>query len=520
MKICISWAVSVACLSGLCCSAATTAERPDTTGGGGGDGAGGGLPAAGGEGGGGDFPCGTDCSLIAAPQCLMAVCDEAERRCTLVPAGGGGACDDKDACTVGETCSDGVCRGGAPNDCGLTPGACEEVSCVAVDGAPRCATRPRGDGSSCATEDLCVINATCHDGVCSGVDRDCFFFPVSDSCHVGECNPATGLCEAVPGHEGTLCSDSGDLCMIGKTCQGGRCEGGAPTDCSELDVGCSNGACDPGSGNCYAEPIAPGGACVSGTNECNRGVCDEGGACVPIPTPGASCASQTAGCTAGVCSEAGVCTARSVPDGGACVDSDWCTLGETCLAGLCQGGRPASRATVYLSETFAGGAGGWDLGPTWQIGPARASSGQTYGNPDPALDHSPTADNGLAGVSIGGNAPLDVHPYYYLTSPVVDTDVPGGVYLTFWRLLNSDESPQMVNRVEVFDGVRWNVLFESGGYPGVRDAIWTKIRYDLTRFKNASLRVRFGYTIARDSFVDLISSWNVDDVEISNAACP
>jgi hypothetical protein len=308
--------------------------------------------------------------------------------------------------------------------------------------------------------------------------------------------------------------------MVGKMCEGGRCEGGVSKDCSALDVGCSAGVCDPGSGNCYAEPIAPGGACLSGTNECNRGTCDESGACVSIPTPGASCPSETVGCTVGVCSEAGVCTPRSVPDGGACVDSDWCTLGETCLAGLCQGGRPATSATVYFNETFASGTAGWELGPTWQIGPARASSGQTYGNSDPALDHGPTADNGLAGVSIGGNAPLVVHPYYYLTSPVVDTGVAGGVYLTFWRFLNSDEAPQMTNRVEVFDGLRWNVLFESGGYPGVRDAAWTKIRYDLTRYKNSSLRVRFGYAIARDAFVDTVSGWNVDDIEISNAACP
>jgi hypothetical protein len=145
MKSRISWALWVACLPGLGCSTATSAERPDTWDGSGGAG---GDPAAtddgGGGGGGGGFPCGVDCSLIEAPQCFTPICDAAERRCALVPIAGGEAapCDDKDACTVGETCDDGVCRGGVQNDCGLTPDACHAVACAEVGGAPVRDARP------------------------------------------------------------------------------------------------------------------------------------------------------------------------------------------------------------------------------------------------------------------------------------------------------------------------------------------------------------------------------------------
>ncbi|WP_437677958.1 hypothetical protein [Sorangium sp. So ce131] len=513
----IPWFLSTLALTELGCSTATSRDNSAAAGASGGGGAAAASPVSTG---GGGSPCEIDCSLVPTSQCLTAVCNEATRACELAPSAGGEPCDDGDACTVGETCEDGLCRGGAPEDCGLAPDVCHVVTCIEASGAPRCGVEPRSNGSPCETEDRCLLDAACQDGVCVGTQRDCFFFHVPDSCHVGVCNPATGACEAVAGNEGSPCADSGDLCMVGKTCQSGRCEGGVPKDCSALSVGCEDGVCDPGSGNCYAEPIAPGGACLSGTDECNRGVCDERGACISIPTPGASCPSQTAGCTRGVCSDAGVCTARSVPDGGGCVDGDWCTVGETCLAGACQGGSAASTPAVYFRDTFEGNAAGWELGPTWQIGAATASSGQSYGHPDPALDHTATSDNGLAGVVIGGNAPLGVHPYFYLTSPVIDAGVAGGVYLTFWRFLNTDETPHMTNRVEVFDGIRWVVVFESGAYPGVRDSAWTKVRYDLTPHKNANLRVRFGYAIGRDSFVDTVSSWNIDDVEIANAACP
>lgn len=517
----IPWVLAASALPGLGCSTATSADRPGGAGAAGGGGASttSVSPGGGGEGGSGS-PCEIDCSLVPTVQCLTAVCNESTRKCELKPTAGGEPCDDGNACTIGETCAGGVCQGGAQNDCGITPDVCHVVTCTVVSGAPGCALEPKPNGTPCATEDRCLINATCQDGVCVGSQRDCFFFHVPDSCHVGACNPATGLCEAVAGNEGAPCSDSGDLCMVGKSCRSGRCEGGVPKDCSALSVGCDEGVCDPGSGNCYAKPLAPGSTCLSGTDECNRGVCDESGACISVPTPGVWCASQSVGCTVGVCSDQGVCTPRPVPDGGVCADDDWCTVGETCLAGECQGGVTTAAPTVYFRDTFEDNAAGWRLDPTWEIGPARASSGHTYGNADPALDHTPTDDNGVAGVVIGGNVPLGVHPYFYLTSPAIDLDVAGGVYLTYWRYLNSDETPQMANRVEVYDGVRWHVLFESGSYPGVRDARWTKMRHDLTPYKNANLRIRFGYMIGRDSFVDTVSGWNVDDVEIANAACP
>jgi hypothetical protein len=81
----------------------------------------------------------------------------------------------------------------------------------------------------------------------------------------------------------------------------------------------------------------------------------------------------------------------------------------------------------------------------------------------------------------------------------------------------------MSNHVEVFDGTQWVVLWESGFFPGVQDSPsvgqgWTYVSFDVTRHKSAVMKVRFGFSIG--SFGTPVGSWNVDDVLVSDAACP
>jgi len=81
-------------------------------------------------------------NTCAAPGdvCMIGSCNEGLDQCTAVPGNQGGACDDKNACTTGETCNAGLCGGGMPTNQG---GACD-------------------DGNACTTGD------TCAGGVCSG----------------------------------------------------------------------------------------------------------------------------------------------------------------------------------------------------------------------------------------------------------------------------------------------------------------------------------------------------------------
>ena len=64
------------------------------------------------------------------------------------------------------------------------------------------------------------------------------------------------------------------------------------------------------------------------------------------------------------------------------------------------------------------------------------------GNPDPGANHTPTADNGVAGVFLGGNTGTALQGPYYLTSPSINLSAAtGSVTLELWRRLNTDYPP-------------------------------------------------------------------------------
>ena len=95
----------------------------------------------------------------------------------------------------------------------------------------------------------------------------------------------------------------------------------------------------------------------------------------------------------------------------------------------------------------------------------------------------------------------------------------GLVELEFWRWLNSDYTPYMQNIVEVFDGAAWQVVWETGGFPGVQDAAWTPVAYDVSAYANAAMQVRIGFNIGSNS-VYTCSGWNVDDLTVNGVSCP
>jgi hypothetical protein len=134
-----------------------------------------------------------------------------------------GACDSAETCT-GSTAacpadvyepSTTVCRDAAdpcdaPESCTGTTGTC-----------PTDAQLP--DGTDCDDEDPCTEDDACNAGVCGGTAKDCS--SLDDECHTGVCNVLTGVCEAEPVSNGTICDD-GDDCTEDDTCQAGVCTPG------------------------------------------------------------------------------------------------------------------------------------------------------------------------------------------------------------------------------------------------------------------------------------------------------
>lgn len=196
----------------------------------------------------------------------------------------------------------------------------------------------------------------------------------------------------------------------------------------------------------------------------------------------------------------------------------WARTGLVVTALLGLGAPAQTQAGVLFFEDFADNSAGWTLGSNWQIGSATTSVGQQYGFADPAQDHTGTADNGVAGVVIGGNAPTGMHGPLFLTSPAIDTTGQGDVTLEFYRWLNSDYVPFMTNQIDAFDGESWvNIWITS--FPAILDSEWTHQAFDVTAFSNPAFRVRFGYSIGSPG-VYYVSSWNLDDVSVSGSADP
>lgn len=190
-----------------------------------------------------------------------------------------------------------------------------------------------------------------------------------------------------------------------------------------------------------------------------------------------------------------------------------CSAGSALLPG-CDIVAPPQGATLTLfSETFANNLAGWSLGSEWAVGPTAVSSGQNFGNPDPAFDHTPTGDNGVAGIVIGGIASTSAHGYNWLTSPPVDlTAATGTVTLSYTRWFNFEGGQTSTARVEVWDGASWVTI--QSMTTGITENAWSAVTLDVTSYKNAAFQVRFGYNVLKKGGKK-VSGLNVDDVMLT-----
>ncbi|MFQ5461272.1 MAG: hypothetical protein ACE5E5_01460, partial [Phycisphaerae bacterium] len=95
-------------------------------------------------------------------------------------------CDDANACTTGDTCSLGICVGGAPPNCNdgnvCTDDSCDPATgCVNTNNAAPC-----DDGLFCTSADVCV------GGVCTGGGAtNC---SDADACTVDTCDEVADVC--------------------------------------------------------------------------------------------------------------------------------------------------------------------------------------------------------------------------------------------------------------------------------------------------------------------------------------
>jgi ribosomal protein S17 len=273
-------------------------------------------------------------------------------------------CVDLNACTTGDTCSDGACSG-TPIVCDdgnlCTTDTCDTpTGCVYTNNANPC-----DDGSACTVGDQCAIGS-CHAGPALNCNDN-------NVCTTDSCDPATGCVNAT---NAAACSD-GDACTVSDVCSGGACQPGAPRLCGDNNV-CTTDTCAPATGcvftnnqsacndqdACTSDDTCSGGACAGVPRVCddanlcttdscnpatgcvfsnNAAACDDGNAC----TDGDACAFGTCrpGSAVG-CNDNNPCTNDScdpiagcvhVNNTAPCVDLNACTTGDTCSDGACVG---------------------------------------------------------------------------------------------------------------------------------------------------------------------------------------
>jgi cysteine-rich repeat protein len=122
-------------------------------------------------------------------------------------------CDDGNACTTNDTCSDDVCVGGPPPNCDdgnvCTDDSCDPaIGCVNTNN-----TLPCNDGNACTTAD------TCSDGVCvGGPPPNC---DDGNLCTDDSCDPAIGCVNT----NNTAPCDDDNACTQTDVCSGGGCVG-------------------------------------------------------------------------------------------------------------------------------------------------------------------------------------------------------------------------------------------------------------------------------------------------------
>ncbi len=404
-------------------------------------------------------------------------------------------CPDGSACVENSDCADNSCVG---NTC-VVP-ACDDG---AMNGDETDVDCGGGTCDPCADNLGCLENSDCESGSCAGS------FCAAPSCGDGVMNgdetdvDCGGSCDG--------CEEA-EMCLVNEDCLSVFCVDGAcapadcqtDADCGEFTTDCTTGVCTPEK-TCEAQAANEGGVCDDGelctTGEvCTAGACGGG---APV-----DCTMLNDDCNVGVCNpDDGTCEQEVANEGNPCDDNNACSSGETCQAGACMGGD-----SYVFHDNFADNSQGWSLGTEWQIGSAVAGCG------DPGTDHTPTNDNGVAGVVLGGCATTSLHDYYCATSPVINTTGLDTVWLTYWRDLYSDYTPYMKNKIEVFNGNTWIIVFETAGAPGVNDSQWTEFNYELTSYSNANLQVRWCHNIGSGGAFSR-GSWNIDDVTVGPTQC-
>lgn len=177
------------------------------------------------------------------------------------------------------------------------------------------------------------------------------------------------------------------------------------------------------------------------------------------------------------------------------------------------------RVEIFF-DNFALNLGWSGLGGSgeWMIDSASGGYGSdSYGGPDPSLDHSPGSDNNVMGNDLnpgsGGDYSSSLGTTYWVTSPYIDCSSFFGVQMIFYRWLGVESNTYDHAYLEAYDGATWVTIFENGSV-SIDESSWIESFFDVSVYadSNPDFRIRFGLgpTDGSANFC----GWNIDDVSI------
>jgi len=292
-------------------------------------------------------------------------------RCNCsVPLPNSTPCNDNDACTSGETCQNGTCRNPTSTVTCTASDQCHKAgTCDAATGMCSNPTKPNGSG--CNDNNACTTNDACSNGTCvGGPPPSCDDHNV---CTTDSCNPATGC---VHTNNTAPCSD-GDACTTNDTCSGGTCVGGPAPNCDDGNV-CTTDSCDPATGCVHTNNTAPcsdgnacttndtcsGGTCVGGPppscddhNVCTTDSCNPASGCThmnnTLPCDDANACTFPDACSGGECT--GVTTAACKGTGGGFINPLTGEVSGTATLLIERGSDPGGKANFGFVVQLSGG---------------------------------------------------------------------------------------------------------------------------------------------------------------------
>ena len=298
------------------------------------------------------------------------------------------------------------------------------------------------------------------------------------------------------------------VCGDGVVAGAEECDGGGGVPTATCDADCTHAVCGDGAVNAAAgEACDTGGESPTCNADCSLAACGDG---VVNAAAGEAC--DTGGVDTVLCD-----SDCSLP---VCGDGYLNPAVEECDSPVPSDGcHPATCEFCPISSTLFtfDVPPPWSFGPGWESGVATASNGHTpsCGGGDPAVDADGVPSGGVAGVVIGGNAPL-MQGLAVMTTQSSSVINASYVELRFDSWQNVQD-PEYQHFVEVLTPAGWHELWSSGPADQPHDVAWHANSFDITSLIGNTVTARFGYEA--NSPTVLCSGWNIDNVEVFTFTC-